>query len=556
MNWLDYLVLIGYFVLITLYGLYLSVKIKSSKSYFLGDRKFSWLIMVGQAFSAGTHAEMPVSQAGATFSFGFSTIWYQWKNMLITPFYWLIAPFYRRSERTTVGEIIEDRYGRNMGFIYSVFAISFFVFNMGSMLQGAAKVIAVATGNSLSPNNIVLVMTVAFLLYSFFGGLVASAYTNMIQAVLIIILSMMLIPLGLHELGGFSAMRDVLPGDFFKVYSSKSGMSAFNIAMLAVNGIVGITSQPHMLTMCATGNNERSGRLGQTYGSFVKRICTIGWALVGLIVAALVIKDGIQLKDPEMAFGYGCHRLLLPGLTGLMVSALVAANMSACSNYMVNTGALFTENFYKKYFNPVAEDIKILWIGRFSGLILSLLAVVFALTIKNVLHAFLFTETIAAFVGIIFLGGVEWRRANRHGAMAALVISFTVYYVLNWLHFHEVSLVYKWQPALFGWAMLAGTTGFILLSLVTRPENKPAMDEFFNKMRLSTDPADKKKDGTTLPAAEAGKDLLLLDITGWIRPERWKGFFVRYREDLGGFILSWGFVGALILLAWAIMQIR
>jgi Na+/proline symporter len=416
-------------------------------------------------------------------------------------------------------------------------------------------VIAIATGNSLSPNNIVLVMTVAFLLYSFFGGLVASAYTNMIQAVLIIILSMLLIPLGLHELGGFTALRDVLPADFFKVYSSKSGMSAFNIAMLSVNGIVGITSQPHMLTMCATGNKERSGRVGQTYGSFVKRLCTIGWALVGLIVAALVIKDGIQLKDPEMAFGYGCRRLLLPGLTGLMVSAIVAANMSACSNYMVNTGALFTENVYKKYFNPIAEDKKILRIGRFSGLILSLLAVVFALTIKNVLNAFLFTETIAAFVGIIFLGGVLWRRANRHGALAAIVISFAVYYILNYLHFNEILLVYKWHPGLFGWAMLAGSVAFILASLLTRPENKEAMDEFFNKMRLSTDPEDKNNDGTKMPASDAGKDLLLLDITGWIRPERWKGFFVRYREDLGGFLLSWGFVAALILLAWAIMQI-
>ena len=209
--------------------------------------------MIGQAFSAGTHAEMPVAQAGATFSLGFSTIWYQWKNMLITPFYWLMAPFYRRSERTTIGEIIEDRYGRNLGFIYSVFAIAFFVSNMGVMLQGAAKVIAVTTGNAFSPNNIVIAMTVAFLLYSFFGGLIASAYTNMIQAVLIIVLSMLLIPFGLHELGGFSGMRDVLPADFFKVYSSQSGMNAFNISMLAVNGIVGITSQPHMLTMCATG---------------------------------------------------------------------------------------------------------------------------------------------------------------------------------------------------------------------------------------------------------------------------------------------------------------
>jgi Na+/proline symporter len=556
MNWLDYTILIGYLVAITLFGLYLSKKIKSSNSFFLGDRKFGWLVMIGQAFSAGTHAEMPVAQAGATFSLGFSTIWYQWKNMLITPFYWLIAPFYRRSERTTIGEIIEDRYGRNLGFLYSVFAIAYFVSNMGVMLQGAAKVIALSTGNSFSPNNIVIAMTVAFLLYSFFGGLIASAYTNMIQAVLIIVLSMLLIPFGLHELGGFSAMREILPADFFKVYSSQSGMNAFNISMLAVNGIVGITSQPHMLTMCATGNNERSGRVGQTYGSFVKRLCTIGWALVGLIVAALVIKDGITLSDPEMAFGYGCSRLLLPGLTGLMVSAIIAANMAACSNYMVNTGALFTENVYKKYFNPVAEDRKILWIGRFSGLFLSLLAVVFALTIKNVLSAFLFTETIAAFVGIIFLGGVLWKRANRHGALAAVIISFSVYYLLNFLYFDKVLLVYKWHPALFGWAMLAGSAAFILVSMVTKPEKKEAMDEFFLKMRLSTDPEDKNQDGTKKTAIAAGKDLLLLDITGWIRLSRWKGFFVRYREDLGGFVLSWGFVGALILLAWAIMQIR
>jgi len=555
MNWLDYTILIGYLVLITLFGLYLTKKIKSSNSFFLGDRKFGWIVMIGQAFSAGTHAEMPVAQAGATYSLGFSTIWYQWKNMLITPFYWLIAPFYRRSERTTVGEIIEDRYGRNLGFLYSVFAIAFFVSNMGVMLQGAAKVIALTTGNAFSPNTIVMAMTVAFLLYSFFGGLIASAYTNMIQAVLIIVLSMLLIPFGLHELGGFSAMREILPPDFFKVYSSQSGMNAFNISMLAVNGIVGITAQPHMLTMCATGNNERSGRVGQTYGSFVKRICTIGWALVGLIVAALVVKDGIHLSDPEMAFGYGCSRLLLPGLTGLMVSAIIAANMAACSNYMVNTGALFTENIYKKYFNPLAEDRKILWIGRYSGLFLSMLAVIFALTIKNVLHAFLFTETIAAFVGIIFLGGVLWKRANRHGALAAVIVSFSVYYILNYLYFDQILLVYKWQPALFGWAMLAGSAVFVLISLITRPEKKEALDEFFHKMRLSTDPEDRNRDGSKKTAVETGKDLLLLDITGWSRSARWKGYFVRYREDLGGFVLSWGFVGALILLAWAIMQI-
>ena len=179
--------------------------------------------------------------------------------------------------------------------------------------------VAVATGDRLSPNSIVLAMAGAFLLYSFFGGLISTAYSDFIQGLMIIILSMMLIPSGLAAVGGMAGMRAALPPDFFRLYSEVSGLDAFTIAMLAVNGIVGITAQPHMISMCATGNTERAGRIGQTYGSLVKRLCTIGWAFTGLIVAALVVQRGVVLTDGEMAFGYACKTLLVPGLTGLMM---------------------------------------------------------------------------------------------------------------------------------------------------------------------------------------------------------------------------------------------
>jgi len=554
-HWLDTTVLIGYFIGITAFGLWVARRIKTSDGFFRGERKFKWWIMMGQAFGTGTHAEMPVAQTGATFQLGFASIWYQWKNMLITPFYWLLAPWYRRSERTTVGELIEDRYGRQLGVIYSVFAIAFFVFNQGAMLQGAAKVISVATGNLISPNGVVLAMTVAFILYSFFGGLVASAYTDFIQGFMIIILSMMLIPFGLKEVGGFVGMRQSLSPDFFKLYSDASGLTAFTIAMLAVNGIVGITAQPHMMSMCATGNTERAGRIGQTYGSLVKRLCTIGWALTGLIVAAMVIQRHVQLPDPEFAFGYASRELLLPGLTGLLVASVLAANMSTCSNFMVNTGALFTRNFYNQYINPNASDKQLLWMGRVSGFGLTLLGVLFALTIKNVLHAFLFTETIAAFMGIIVLGGILWKRANRYGALAAVVAAFGLYYVINYAETGELLLVYKWKPAPFGWAMLAGFLTLIIISLITKPEEKERIDEFFDHMNRLSDAPATEPGGKKPLAAKYGKDLLFLDIPGWFTKERWRGFPRRYKEDLLGFLLAWGVVGVIVSLAWGIMQI-
>jgi Na+/proline symporter len=256
-----------------------------------------------------------------------------------------------------------------------------------------------------------------------------------------------------------------------------------------------------------------------------------------------------------MAFGYACSVLLVPGLVGLMLAAIVAANMSACSNFMVNTGALFTKNFYKKYVNQDADDHTLLWMGRYSGLGLSVLGVLFALSIKNVLHAFLFTETLAAFMGIIFLGGIIWKRANRYGAAVALIISVSVYYIANYLSVGSLMLVYKWKPAPFGMAMLSGFFVFWLVSILTRPEEKEKNDAFFDNMRRKSDARQPGNDGKKPLASLTGDDLILLDLPGWLHKNRWTGFFTRYREDIFGFLLSWVVVGALILLAWGILQI-
>lgn len=553
---LDWAVLIGYFVGITLFGLWVSRKIASSGGYFLGDRQLPWWVMIGQAFGTGTHAENPVAQAGASFGNGFATIWYQWKNMLITPFYWLMAPWYRRCERTTVGELVGDRYGRGLAFVYTLFAVSYFVFSQGAMLKGAGKVVSVATGGQMiSPNGVVVAMTAAFLAYGLFGGLVASAYTDFIQGFLIILMSFMLIPAGLNVVGGFTGLHTTLQPSFFQLYNQASGIDGWTIALLTLNGMVGIVAMPHILSLNATGRTERAGRIGQTYGNMVKRFCTIGWAFTGLIVAAMLLQSGETLADKEHAFGYASLHLLGSGMTGLMVACVLAANMSTCSNFMVNSGALVTRNLYQVYLRPEASDREVLWVGRISGLLATLLGILFALSVDQVLDAFLFTETLPAFFGIMILGGFLWRRANRYGAWAAIVASIGVYYMVNYQRAGELHLVYPWLAAPFGWSMVAGFGAMIVVSLITPAEPREQIEAFFNAQQHSSD-TEALAPGAPRPlAGERGQDLLLLDLPGWLTAARWHGFFRRYREDLIGFVLAWATVAVLIGLAWGVMQI-
>ncbi|MGB9606777.1 MAG: sodium:solute symporter family protein, partial [Bryobacteraceae bacterium] len=355
-------------------------------------------VMIAQSFASGTHADMPVSLAGAVYARGFSAIWFQWKNMFATPFYWLLAPLYRRMRRTTIAEFFEDRYGAWMGAAYMVFALAFLTINMASMLKGAAKVISQTAGGDIPVNAIVMAMTGAFLLYSFIGGQVATAWTELVQGFLIIVLSFLLIPLGWGLVGGMAGIRDAL-GPERLTLTAPEGIGGWFILMLTINGLIGITSQPHIMGMVATGRDEAACREGFLYGTFVKRFCTLGWALTGLVAAALLAKGVFgttKLEDAEEAFGFACRHLLFPGGKGLLVACLLAANMAACSAYMVSAGALFTRNLYGRYLVRHGSDRHYLWVGRLSGLLITLLGVLYALfLIEKVLNTFLLTETLA-----------------------------------------------------------------------------------------------------------------------------------------------------------------
>jgi Na+/proline symporter len=509
-------------------------RVRHSDTYFLGERRFGPWLMMGQSFGVGTHAEMPVALAGAVYSLGASAIWYQWKNLFITPFYWLMAPVFRRIRRTTMAEFTEDRYGSWMAAIYIVFALCYLIINTGSMLKGAGKVISQATGGTVGVNEIVVAMTVMFVVYSFIGGLVAAAWTDFFQGFLIIALSFMLIPLGYGVVGGLDGLQASLEPFRFSL-ATPGGIGPWTIAMLTLNGLVGIMAQPHQLAAVGTGRDERTCRIGMLGGNMIKRVCTVGWALVGLIVAAMIAQGQASasvLADPEDAFGFACRQLLFPGALGLMIASILAANMSTCSAFLVDSGALFTEGLYRRRLMPNRSDRHYLWMGRVSGLVITLLGVVYAVyLIESVLYTFPLTETLATFVGISVLGGILWPRANRWGALASLLTSLATNFALYRATGQRLDY---WDPNVFLAALAAGAMALVVVSLATAPEPGTATDAFFERLQTSSD------------AGTRRDPLLLVNLLHLRRAAEGRGWRA-FREDLVGFGVGWAIVAVLVM---------
>lgn len=573
---LDWVVIIGYFAALAAIGIIASLRVKDTDNYFMGKRRFGKLLMMAQSFGVGTHADMPVSLAGAVYTSGFSAIWYQWKNLLATPFYWIMAPVFRRVRRTTAAEMMEDRYGAGMAGFYIFFAFIFFTINIASILKGAAKVLNEVLGGRLGVNHIVLGLAAIFILYSFIGGLVASAWSDFLQGFLIISLSFMLIPLGWGLVGGFAGMKHTLPAFNFSLATPKE-IGPWFILMLTLNGLVGIMAQPHMVAAVGTGKDERSCRVGFFHGTYIKRLCTVGWAVVGLMVAVMVARGmfGVHsLADPEDAFGFACRQLLSPGFRGLLIASVMGASLASCAALMVDSGALLTEGLYRQRLVRGRADRHYLWVGRASGLASVLIAIVYALfLIQRVLYSFLLTETMATFVGISIVVGFVWRRANRWGAAASLVAAFSTNFYLY--HLKNERLDY-WDPNIFLAALAAGVIALVLVSLWTPPEPEAKVDHFMGQLQTSTDmeqqlatvaaataqgadPAEDPAPAQTVDpsrwAAENGRQLLLINVLHLRRGACGVGFLKAYREDLKGLSIGFALSIGLIFSVWMMLRL-
>ncbi|KAA3658378.1 MAG: sodium:solute symporter family protein, partial [Calditrichaeota bacterium] len=409
---LDLVVIGVYFLCLTIIGILTYKSVKSTGDYFMGNRRFGKILMIGHALGAGTHTDQPVAVAGACSQIGLAGIWYQWLWMFATPFYWLIAPIYRRLRYVTLGDFFEKRYGSKLGAIYAIMGLLFFALSTGIMLKGTGTTIDAITLGALPTDMTVIIMTVLFVLYSVLGGLVAAVITDLIQGFFILVLSFLMIPFAINATGGMTALHQGLPEHMFSFVAPQE-VTLFFITMVVVNGLVGIVVQPHHLAVGGSGKTEMSCRTGWTYGNILKRVATLGWAFIGVFAAFLYPE--LEESNREMAFGMAVMNLLPTGLVGLMIASMAAAVMSTCDAFMVGGSALFTRNYYQKYFKPNASESHYLKVARMAAVLVVIGGVLFGLFIPNVVAGLKIMWQFTAFFGIGFWMAVMWRKANRYG---------------------------------------------------------------------------------------------------------------------------------------------
>jgi len=528
LHYAIWIVLILYFAGMLLMGWWSKRGIHNQEGYLLGNRQFGWPMMVMHAFGAGTHPGNVAGVMSQGVVSGASGIWVSWMWLFGTPFYWIIAPIIRRMRCLTMADFFRERFGRSASVLYIIVAAVGMIVFLAGVLLATTRTVQGVMGKALVQESeiwffgILFVTTAVFIIYSYWGGIIAAIRTDMIQGLMIIALSFIAIPVALGRVDGMAGVRATLGtqgGDYLSLFDPKE-FSLLTVLLLSINAPLTALAFPHLMSVCAAGKTEWEGRVGFTYGNILKRLCTIGWCVLGLCWLAYLLNTGLEINK-DAAFGDAIRGLLRPELQGVMLACVMAAAMSSGDAVQVTVAGLFSQNIYRVYFNPKADENQLVRVTRIIGVVIAFLALIAAILMRsNLVKAILDYFNILSLVGISTAMGILWRRMNTTGMFCSTILASATFlvsrYVLNCSRDITIGV-----PILVG--VLAGVIG----SLITKPPGRETIEKFFTKIYVPIGQDDK----LSLPLDDAvpqQKRLLTGGGLFLVKPSRqsWVGFVV------------------------------
>ncbi|MHC4995934.1 MAG: sodium:solute symporter family protein [Planctomycetota bacterium] len=567
LHWIDIGVIVFYLLGVTALGVWVGRRIKGLEDYFM-PRRFGKGMMIMHAFGTGTASDQAVTVASATFRGGLSGIWYQWLWLFVTPFYWLIAPIFRRFRAITTADVYELRFDRSVAMLFAVVGMANMCVKIGLMLKGAGVLIESGTGGAVDTRVAIMAVTLMFVVYGVAGGLSAAIVTDYIQGFLTIAFSFMLLPFIWSEVGGMAGIRETLNDESMLSLVAPGKVTLFFVIMMSVQALVGIVAQPFIMGVCAAGKTEWEGRVGFVGGNLIKRLCTVAWSLTAIGAVAWYIQRGqipADMQPDELraaadgVYGEVASTFLpgvMPGMLGLFLASLLAGVMSSCDSFMISSAGLWTENIYKPM-RPNQTREHYVRVGRVASVLIVAGGVAFAFWVPSVVKALEIWFMIAPMMGLVFWLGFFWRRTTVAGAWATTLTGFGIWWItthewfiqllgqlpnaeslrLLWLE-GDMTVVYlPWQILFY---MVAATLAGVVVSLLTARVSDDKLDRFYQLSRTPVQPGERMTAPCTLPSDTPESQRRLIIATGGLEVP------APSRASVIGFGVSWVLVGLII----------
>ena len=469
----DVIILVVYLLLSRFIPLWLTRgKTEDTDGFFLGGRNFVWPLIGFSLFATNMSGASFVGLAGAGYSQGVSVYSYEWMAAIILIiFIFFILPFYLRSRVFTMPEFLEKRYDRRSRLAFSGVNIFFnmFIDCAAALYAGGLVVLTLFPGTPLWVGILVLALLAGVL--SIFGGLGAVVISDTIQAVVLIIGGVIVFFAAWAAIPSWDAMVETVPDGMLSIIQPIGDPNLPWPGLMTGVLIIGIyfwTTNQLIVQRALGARTLNHGRWGSIFAGFLKLPILFIMILPGTM--ALVLYP--DLESPDLVFPTLVFDLLPVGVRGIILAALVAAITSTVDSILNSASTMVTMD-YVKTLRPQTTDRALVTIGRITTAIVMIVAVLWAPQIQHFTSLWAYLQSVLSYVTppivAVFLVGIFWSRANRHGAFATLIVGIIgglIAFIMN-----EVAGVFSIQFLYAaGISFVGSVVLLVVVSLLSAPE--------------------------------------------------------------------------------------
>ncbi len=437
---IDLTVVVIYLISITVFGLWIGRKhAKTKEGYFLGDRNFNWILIGFSLFATNISMGFFVGGTGKASKAGFAAFNPELLGgFMLTISAIIFIPMYLRTRIFTIPQFLEMRFNKTSKLLYGgLFSVTQF-FSAPLGLYTASTAVLVLFQFEINSTNVVicsLMIACTVGLYAILGGLTSVVVTDFIQVVIMIVGSLIVAIIAVHQVGGLDALFASVDKDMLTLLRPASDKEfpwtaafpgqSLHSAFYAFCSIA-------ILQRALGAKNVDHAQKGLLLGGFLK--------IFGLV---LFVIPGIagSLLFPEIPgdtiYATMVRDFLPAGISGLILAGMLAALMSSQDSSINATAGVVALDIYP-VFKPQASEREAVIVGKvFAATQISfgvIAAPVFLVIEQGIFDLVL---KISGFMllpaGVCYLWGRLVPRVNGAGASATLLCGLVlgVYYILT-----------------------------------------------------------------------------------------------------------------------------
>ncbi|MFS1948656.1 sodium/proline symporter PutP [Vibrio lentus] len=469
---------IAYLIMMLAIGVIAYKRTSNSTDYFLGGRSLGPWPAALSAGASDMSGWLLLGLPGYAYAAGFEAFWLAGGLLVGTWANWLISAKRLRTysittESLTLPEFLSRRFNDNSKLIQTIsafFILLFFLFYTSSGLVAGGKLFETVFG--LDYTTAVIIGTVCVVSYTLFGGFLAVSWTDLVQG-LLMSAALLIVPIAAMNggLGQLSSDLHNINPELLTLLNDAKGepLSAIAIISLAAWGL-GYFGQPHILARFKATRSNKDLVTARRIAVIWTALSMVGAMLVGLVGLIYVTNSGApKLDDGEKIFMLLVNAMFHPVIAGILLAAILAAIMSTADSQLLVSSSAMAEDLYKQVLKKDATSEEIVRVGRFAVILISLIALVLAMTPDSSvlgLVSYAWAGFGAAFGPAIVLS-LYWSRMNRNGALAGIVVGGVT--IVLWKQFTGGWFdVYEIVPGI-----ILSTISIVVVSLITgEPEDE------------------------------------------------------------------------------------